>query len=64
METDFLITGTGLDLWWFFILTGVSFLASFISSVLGLGGGMLLIAVMALALPPVVLIPIHGAIQL
>lgn len=64
MTYSFLITDTGLDLWLFIVLCGVSFTASFISASLGLGGGMLVLASMALALPPMVLIPIHGVIQI
>jgi len=63
MTFGFLIADTGLDLIWFFTLCGVSFIASFIAASLGLGGGLLVLATMALALPPVVLIPIHGVVQ-
>ncbi len=59
-----LIVDTGLDIWWFIILCGVSFLASFIAASLGLGGGILLLATIALVLPPVVLIPLHGVVQI
>jgi uncharacterized membrane protein YfcA len=46
------------------LLCGVSFLGSSISAAMGLGGGALVLAVMALFLPPAVLIPVHGMVQL
>ncbi len=45
-------------------LLAASFLGSFITVAMGIGGGMLLLAIMASLLPPVALIPVHGAIQL
>lgn len=48
----------------FFILCGVSFFGSFVAAALGLGGGILVIATMALVLPPTALIPLHGLVQL
>lgn len=42
----------------------VSFVTSFISSALGIGGGALLLTVLATILPPAALIPVHGVIQL
>lgn len=59
-----LTQGTGLTIWSFLGLCAVSFLGSFIAAALGLGGGILVLAVMALALPPTVLIPVHGVVQL
>lgn len=44
-------------------LIGVSFVASFINVALGIGGGSLLLAIMASLLPSTVLIPVHGVIQ-
>lgn len=61
---EFLIGGTGLAAWGFFVLCGVSFLGSFIAASLGLGGGLLVMATMASLLPPTVLIPLHGIVQL
>ncbi len=60
---DLLTQGTGLTAWSFAGLCAISFIGSFIAASLGLGGGMLVLAVMALALPPVVLIPVHGVVQ-
>ena len=59
-----LLDGTGVALWSFGLLCGVSFLGSFIAAALGLGGGGLVIAALALFLPPAVLIPVHGTVQL
>jgi uncharacterized membrane protein YfcA len=61
---DLLTQGTGLTVWSFFGLCAISFVGSFIAAALGLGGGMLVLAVMALVLPPMVLIPVHGVVQL
>ncbi len=59
-----LIDGTGLDIWGFVIMCAVSFAGSFIAASLGLGGGLLVMATMASLLPPQVLIPLHGIVQL
>jgi uncharacterized protein len=59
-----LTEGTDLSLWAFFGLCFVSFFGSFIAASLGLGGGLLVIATMTLVLPPAVLIPIHGIVQI
>lgn len=48
----------------FAVLLAVSFIASLITASLGIGGGALLLAVMASLVPPVALIPVHGAVQL
>lgn len=46
------------------LLLIASFLGSFLTIALGIGGGAMLLAVMASILPPVALIPIHGVVQL
>lgn len=61
---NFLTEGTDLSFWAFFGLCFVSFFGSFIAAALGLGGGLLVIATMTLVLPPAVLIPIHGIVQI
>ena len=61
---DFAVAGTGLGSWDFIQLCGIAFLGSFITAALGLGGGVLLLATMALYLPPATLIPLHGVVQL
>lgn len=59
-----ILDGTGLTVASFAILCGVSWLASFFTASLGLGGGTLVLAVMALILPPTVLIPVHAVVQI
>ena len=59
-----LTQSTGIDLWVFILLCGVSFLGSFISASMGIGGGGLVLATMALYLPAPILIPIHGVVQI
>ncbi len=53
-----------MSFWVFLGLCGVSFIGSFIAAALGLGGGLLVLATMSLVLPPTVLIPLHGLVQL
>ena len=60
---EVLIAGTPLDIIGFSGLCGVSFLGSFIAASLGLGGGLLVLATMTLFLPPAVLVPLHGIVQ-
>ncbi|NNL18630.1 MAG: sulfite exporter TauE/SafE family protein [Boseongicola sp.] len=48
----------------FIALAVISFLGSFITVALGIGGGGLVLAVMANLVPPLALIPVHGVIQL
>lgn len=44
-------------------LIAVSFVASLLTAALGLGGGLLMVAVLAGTVPPTALIPVHGIIQ-
>ncbi len=60
----FLIQGTDLTLFGYWVLCSISFLGSFLAATLGLGGGVLVLATMAQFLPPTVLVPIHGVVQL
>ena len=46
------------------LLVPAAFLASIISGAIGMGGGVVLLAVMASVLDPAVVIPIHGVVQL
>jgi uncharacterized membrane protein YfcA len=46
------------------LLVGLSFVTSLITATFSLGGGTLMIAVLALVFPPAVVVPIHGAVQL
>lgn len=61
---EVLTQGSNLSPAGFFLLCGVSFLGSLIAGALGLGGGVLVLATMANLLPPTVLVPIHGVVQL
>jgi len=45
-------------------LIGASFVSSFITVAFGIGGGALLLAVLAALMPPAALIPVHGVVQL
>ena len=60
---DLLILPEGLTIAAFWVLMGASYLASFITAALGIGGGALLLALMASLVPPSALIPVHGAVQ-
>ncbi|SMY06276.1 sulfite exporter TauE/SafE family protein [Flavimaricola marinus] len=45
-------------------LLAASFAGSFVTVAFGIGGGVLLLAVMASLMPPAALIPVHGVVQL
>lgn len=60
----FLTGNTGIDPLVVLLLCGVSFLGSFISASMGIGGGGLVLATMALYLPAPILIPLHGVVQI
>jgi uncharacterized membrane protein YfcA len=45
------------------LLVAASLVTSFISAAFGIGGGFMLIALLALLLPPAALIPVHGIVQ-
>ncbi len=62
--SDVMLIGSGLDFTGFAVLCATSFLASLISASMGLGGGMLMLAVMALYMVPSALVPLHAAVQL
>ncbi len=49
---------------WALALISISFVTSFITAAMGIGGGVLLLAVMAQVVPAKALIPVHGVIQL
>ena len=46
------------------VLAAMSFLGSFITAAMGIGGGILLIAVMATLMQATAVIPVHGVVQL
>jgi uncharacterized membrane protein YfcA len=45
------------------LIIGISFFTSFITAAFGIGGGMIMVAVLAVLLPPAALIPVHGIVQ-
>ncbi|RYE78596.1 MAG: sulfite exporter TauE/SafE family protein [Hyphomicrobiales bacterium] len=45
-------------------LIALSFVTSLITATFSLGGGTLMVAVLALVFPPAIVVPVHGAIQL
>jgi uncharacterized membrane protein YfcA len=49
---------------WAMALVAVSFLTSLLTATMGIGGGLMLVAVMASVMPPLALIPVHGVVQL
>lgn len=53
-----------IEPWFAFLLLFVSFGTSAVSAAFGLGGGVLLIAIMGLGMPLAALVPVHGAVQL
>jgi uncharacterized membrane protein YfcA len=46
------------------VLIGLSFVTSLITATFSLGGGTLMVAALALAFPPAIVVPIHGCVQL
>jgi uncharacterized membrane protein YfcA len=60
----FIVEGTSISLAVFAVLCGSAFLGSLIAASIGLGGGIFLLSVMSVVLPPAILIPIHGVAQL
>lgn len=45
-------------------IIGLSFFTSLITAAFSIGGGFIMLAVLAQVLAPVALIPVHGAVQL
>jgi uncharacterized protein len=54
----------GLGEWTALGLVALSFLTSLITATFSLGGGSLMIIAMTLVMPPVVVVPVHGCVQL
>jgi uncharacterized membrane protein YfcA len=52
------------DAAYWLMLGGVAVLTSIVSGIMGMAGGMLLLAVMLLRLEPAVAIPVHGIVQM
>jgi uncharacterized membrane protein YfcA len=53
-----------LSPWLALLLVGMSFVTSALTGALGLGGGILMLAVMATFLAPAIVIPVHGVVQI
>jgi uncharacterized protein len=53
-----------LSPWSALLLVGLAFLTSAASGALGLGGGQMMLAVLAWLLPPILVIPVHGVVQI
>lgn len=53
-----------LSFYEFWLLAGLSFFTSMLTAAIGIGGGSLLLAVMAQVLPVKAIIPVHGVVQL
>jgi len=60
----YLSLGPGVTPGVFAVFCVVSFIGSLSTAMLGLGGGVLMLAVLAQVFPPTVVVPLHGAIQL
>ncbi len=54
----------GVGGWTTLALVALSFCTSLITATFSLGGGSLMIAAMTLVLPPLVVVPVHGCVQL
>ena len=50
--------------WLFFGLTLASFVTAFIGVFTGTAGGVILLALMAMVMPPTILVPVHTVVQL
>ena len=59
----FLSSSTGISEWAFIVLCVSSFFTSVISAAFGLGGGAMLISIIASLMPPIAIIPVHAVIQ-
>ena len=55
---------TGLSEFTVYFLIFASMATSFITSAFGIGGGAILLGLMAIKLPPIALLPIHGVVQI
>jgi len=54
----------GIEHWAALAMVAVSMATSFITAAFGIGGGVILLAALAVLLPPAALIPVHGAVQI
>ena len=62
--TELLWVPEGVETWAAWLMVAVSFGTSFITAAFGIGGGVMLLAILAVLLPPAALIPVHGVVQL
>lgn len=53
-----------LSIWTALALVGLSLVTSLITATFSLGGGSLMVAVLALVFPPAIVVPVHGCVQL
>ena len=53
-----------LPLWVIIVLGAVAFGTAMLSAIVGMAGGMILLGTMLIFLDPMIVIPVHGAIQL
>lgn len=60
---DIINSAPGVDDWAFILLCFASFFTSVVSASLGLGGGAMMVAVMASLVPPLAVIPVHAVVQ-
>ncbi|MDH3239024.1 MAG: sulfite exporter TauE/SafE family protein [Alphaproteobacteria bacterium] len=63
MEAPFLGM-PGVDGWLVAGLSAASFITTFLSVAMGVGGGLMLLAILAMFFPPAILIPVHTLVQL
>ena len=60
---DFLANVPGITVSWFIGFTALAFFTAAFGTFAGLGGGVLMLGVMATVFPPAAVIPLHGAVQ-
>ena len=60
---NLLSSSSGVSEWAFIVLCISSFFTSVISAAFGLGGGAMLISIIASLMPPIAIIPVHAVIQ-
>ena len=63
METSFLGM-SNVDGWLVLGLSAASFITTYLSVAMAVGGGLMLLAILAIFFPPAILIPIHTLVQL
>ena len=61
---NLLSSAPGISEWAFIVLCVSSFFTSGISAAFGLGGGAMLISIIASLMPPIAIIPVHAVIQM